>query len=84
MLDFKHWLATFPNSVAFQKIYFFCALFRHLIHKYLVKDKNTFLAFPLWQQWVKNLTVVPQVVVKVHVQSPAWHCGLKDPAFPQM
>lgn len=35
-------------------------------------------------QWVKNLTVVVQVIVQVWVQLPAWSSGLKDLAWPRL
>ena len=35
-------------------------------------------------QWVKNLTVVAQVAVKLQVQSLTWGSGLKDVVLPQL
>lgn len=35
-------------------------------------------------QWVKNLTVVAQVIAEVQVQSPAQHSELKTPELPQL
>ena len=34
-------------------------------------------------QWVKNLTAGAWVTAEVHVQTPTWHSGIKDPALPQ-
>lgn len=40
---------------------------------------ENFEEFPLWLEWVKNLTAV-WVAVEVQVSPPAQHTGLKDPA----
>ena len=39
---------------------------------------------PAVAQWVKNLTAVARVTVKVWVRSPAWYSGLKDLVLPQL
>ena len=39
---------------------------------------------PAMVQWVKNLTVVAQVAVKLQVQSLTWGSGLKDVVLPQL
>ena len=38
---------------------------------------------PTLAQWVKNLTAGAWVTAEVHVQTPTWHSGIKDPALPQ-
>ena len=35
-------------------------------------------------QWVKNPTAVDWVNVEVHVGSPTWHSGSKDPTLLQL